>query len=100
MNHDQFYVRHDYERLILSQPQIQFQGLWEKDQKYFILCPMLDSSTKTKEGDALIDWFNNSCKVIGSPTQLVSFIPDDAIPVPIRTAEEVALQQRGAIKDR
>lgn len=98
MNHDQFYVRHDYERLILSQPQIQFEGLWVKDQKYFILCPMLDSSTKTKEGDALIDWFNNSCKVIGSPTQLVSYIPDDAIPVPIRTAEEVALQRGEPLK--
>lgn len=91
MNHDQFYARSGYESLILQQPHINFNGLWEIAGRHFIVCPSLDSSPMTSTGKPLVDWFNSECRVIGSPVSLVKKIPEGAARIPERTAIELSL---------
>lgn len=91
MNYDKYYARSGYESLILQQPQIYFEGLWEVNDRYFIVCPSLTTSPITSSGKQLADWFDNECRVIGSPVSLIQKTPPGATRVPERTAEELSL---------
>lgn len=91
MEYDNFYARSSYESLILRQPQIEFDGLWEAGNRYFILCRSLDGASIALDGKPLIDWFNGECKILGSPVSIVQSVPEGATRVPERTATELSL---------
>lgn len=91
MNYDKFYARSSYEALILQQSHIHFGGLWQVKDCFLVLCSSLDISLKTVDGKLLVDWFNYECASAICPIQLVQVLPEGAIRVPERTAEELAL---------
>lgn len=83
-------VRQSYERLLLAQPQLEFDGLWFKDQIYYIVCPELTPDTKSKEGMPLEIWFRMH-QLMGPLTKIVSEAPAGAERIRSRTAEDLAL---------
>jgi len=91
VDYDKLYARSGYESLILKQPHIRFEGLWEVGGRYYIVCPSLDSEPKSSSGRPISDWFHNECRIVGSPVSLVNKIPEGAIKIPERTAVELSL---------
>jgi hypothetical protein len=92
MNYDRFYARYAYEALLLQQPHIQFDGLWQVvGPSYYILCPSLKNAPITVDGKPLAEWFNHECRPVGSPVRLAETIPEGSIRVPERTVEELSL---------
>lgn len=86
---DKYLARLSYERFILRQPNVIVEGLWKKDDKFYVVCPRLDSQM-TKDGEPLIEWFDYNCRNIGSSIDLVLTAPPDAIQIPARTMLEIA----------
>lgn len=83
------YALHSYERLILKKNKVSFGGLWELDNFYYI---SIKSGFDIGESDflELNDWFHESCRVIGTPVEIVRMPPVGAVLVPPRTASELA----------
>jgi hypothetical protein len=83
-------VRQSYERLLLAQSQLEFDGLWFKDDRYYIVCPELTDDTESRDGMPLDTWFRMH-EIIGPPTVIVRAHIADAERVCSRTAEDLAL---------
>lgn len=83
------YALHSYERLILIKNKISFGGLWELDNYYYVSIKFgfeIDDSALLE----LRSWFHDSCRVIGTPVEIVRQPPPGAMLVPPRTASELA----------
>ena len=90
VNHDKHYARYSYESLILQQSHIPFDGLWTNGVHYFAVCPALDTGSMANNGEPLIEWFNQKCRVITSPVTIVASAPVATLKVPERSAEELS----------
>jgi hypothetical protein len=88
------YAQTSYERLILTQLDIEFQGLWYKDDVYFIACDTVESAT-TESGMPIRDWFDTHCRVIAYQVDLVAKPPQGSTRVPSRTPQQLS-QLNGA----
>ena len=86
------YVRYSYERLILQQHHIEFNGLWYAGDKNpcYIVCEHLESAPKTTCGKDLIEWFDRECRVMTSWVEIVSLADPSWIRIPERNSEELA----------
>jgi hypothetical protein len=84
-----YYARWSYEALLQQQPHVKFEGLWQLDREYFVVCPELATAT-TMDGSDLQGWFDYSCKTAGSPVRIVAMPPHGATPVAERTASDRA----------
>ena len=83
------YALHSYETLILKKNKVSFGGLWELDNFYYI---SIKSGFDIGESDFsdLNFWFHESCRVIGTPVEIVRAPPPGAVLIPPRTAAELA----------
>lgn len=88
--YDDHYARWSYEQLLVQQPHIKFDGLWRVGYSHFIICPELDTA-RTTEGEALFEWFDNKCRTVTAPVEIVTSCPPNAERVPERTALDRAL---------
>ena len=88
------YAQTSYERLILEQPDIYFQGLWCKDDVYYIACKDLVRSV-VSDGTSLAKWFDNSCRIIAYRVDLVESPPEGAVRIPSRSSVQLS-QLNGA----
>ena len=77
-------ARKSYERLLLLQPHIRVGGLWQKDHRFFVVCPDLHDGLLTHDGQPLNEWWNDSARVVGAPMELVSAVPEGAVRLPER----------------
>jgi hypothetical protein len=84
-----YLARASYERFIISQPQIQIEGLWCTENQFYILCPELEEGTTSFDGEPIQEWFRGN-KIIGAPVILVNEIQEGAVRVSDRTAEDIA----------
>lgn len=86
------YDRFSYERLLLQQPHIDFDGLWydPHSKRAFILCQTLNQGVKTESGKDINSWFKQECKAASSGVQLVDKIDEEFIRIPDRTSAEIA----------
>lgn len=90
-NYDEYYARKSYDTIALQQPHIHFTGLFYLNDQYLILCDSAVDTLLTTKGEPLLKWIGRH-KIIGTPPlQLVNFLPSNAIKVPSRTIEEIAL---------
>ncbi len=89
INHDRYYARWIYEKLVFMQPHIDFDGLWCLGDCYYIVCKSLDEKAPiTTSGEPLQEWFEN-CRVMASPTFLVVSPPNGSEKITeMRTKEE------------
>ena len=83
-------ARKSYERLLLFQPHIRVAGLWQKDYRFFVVCPDLQDGLLTHDGQPLNQWWNDSARVLGAPMELVSAVPEGAVRLPERDIDELA----------
>lgn len=88
------YAQVSYERLILTQPDIKFQGLWHKDDIYYIACRDCDTSL-AHDGSRLSDWFHEHCRVLGYRVELVDSPPEGSTRVRPRNTTQLS-QLNGA----
>lgn len=88
------YAQVSYERLLLTQPDFEFQGLWEKDGRYYIACSDIETAI-TSGGTPLKKWFDECCRVIAYQVDLVTTPPPNATRLPARTVEQLS-QLHGA----
>lgn len=79
----------NYNYLILHQYHLKIDGLWRLNNHYFILCPDLDESTQTIDGSNLNKWFRDH-SILGTPTQLVNSVPENAERIPTFTKDDVS----------
>lgn len=86
------YAKCSYERIILSQSHIRFNGLWKLDYKFYIHCQSLDQAC-TDSGIPLGEWFHTNIRIIGCPISLVSTLPEGAQRIPARTPEQLSVLQ-------
>jgi hypothetical protein len=83
-------ARKSYERLLLLQPHIRVSGLWQKDYRFFVVCPDLQDGLLTHDGQPLNEWWNDSARVLCAPMELVSAVPEGAVRLPERDIDELA----------
>lgn len=88
------YAQVSYERLLLTQPDFELQGLWEKDGRYYIACSDIATAI-TSGGASLKEWFDNHCRVIAYQVDLVATPPPGATRIPARTVQQLS-QLHGA----
>lgn len=84
------YAQESYERLILQKHTIFFDGLWELDGRYYILIGEPSMNLTDAEFTASVDWFDESCRIICTPVELVKSLPPNAISVPARTSIQLS----------
>ncbi|MBL3848402.1 hypothetical protein PDJ85_22320 [Bacillus cereus group sp. TH260-2LC] len=84
-----FYSRWSYDEFRIKQPHVKTDGLWEKDNFYFIKCK--DSTIKPLNDIELTleEHFNKKIKAAGAPVRLVEVVPEGAIRVQDRSLEEI-----------
>jgi hypothetical protein len=85
---DRWGARSSYEWMLMQQPQILFDGLWQVGDDFFIVCPTLGEDPSARDGTPLTAWFASN-RVIGAPVQLVPRAPAGAVKVPVRTLEQL-----------
>ncbi|TCK61539.1 hypothetical protein [Seleniivibrio woodruffii] len=90
INHDKYYARVSYERLILQAPHVPFNGLWVKDNQYFAVCPYLNEKEYNVNDKKLTEWFDNECRMASSPISIVQKAPDDSLRVEERSVTDLA----------
>nr|WP_298171157.1 hypothetical protein [uncultured Pseudomonas sp.] len=88
------YAQVSYERLLLTQPDFNLQGLWEKDGRYYIVCSDIATAI-TSDGTPLKEWFDEHCRVIAYQVDLIATPPPGATRLPARTVEQLS-QLHGA----
>lgn len=88
---DRHYARFAYESLLLRQPHVHLDGLWESSGRFVIVCPGLNSQLISKEGRPISDWFNRECRPITCPIELATKAPVNAKRISERTNEELVL---------
>jgi hypothetical protein len=84
------FARISYERLILGEPHIAFDGLWCLNDQFFIVCTDLARQPTVRSGQALDGFFEHAYKIMGAPVELVAAPPPDAQRLAERTATELA----------
>lgn len=86
-----YLARYAYESLILKQSHIQFDGLWEKDNSYYVVCSSLSDDLLTDEGDKFsVEWFDRNCRPVVCPMYLAISAPLGSRFVEPRTADELS----------
>jgi len=88
------YAQVSYERLLLTQPDFNLQGLWEKNGRYYIACSDIATAI-TSGGTPLKKWFDEHCRVIAYQVDLTETPPPGATRLPARTVEQLS-QLHGA----
>lgn len=88
------YAQTSYERLILTQPDIEFGGLWYSNSRYYIVCAGIDTAVSS-EGIPLKEWFDEHCRIVAYQVDLVAVPPADAVQIPARTPAQLS-QLNGA----
>ncbi|TXD36983.1 hypothetical protein FRC98_09585 [Lujinxingia vulgaris] len=84
------WARTSYENLLLFQPHILTEGLWEDKGVFHIVCPNL-SQDMTADGEQSIqEWFKDECRIIGTPISLVQTKPKKTNEIAARSAAERA----------
>lgn len=81
-------ARWSYEKLLLSQPHIQVEGLYLSNNYFKILIPNFET-LKSEDGQSLEQWFKNQ-KAMVSPIKIVGAIGPEDIPIQPRTSLEIA----------
>lgn len=84
-------VRQSYERFLLSQPQLEFGGLWFKDDVYYIVCRRSPTHEAGPDHGTIKDRFWMYEMMGSPPTEVVADVPVGADRVPCRSAEDLAL---------
>jgi len=84
------YAQESYERLILQKHTIFFDGLWELDDWYFVLIGEASRSLADSDFADLVSWFDESCRIIGTPVKIVRSLPTGAVPVPARSSTQLS----------
>jgi hypothetical protein len=84
------YAQESYERLILQKHTIFFDGLWELEGCYYVLIG--DASTNLTDQDYadLVFWFDQSCRIVGTPVKIVKNLPFGSVSVPARTKSQLS----------
>ncbi|USS56768.1 hypothetical protein [Pseudomonas kermanshahensis] len=88
------YAQTSYERLILTQPDIEFGGLWNLNSGYYVVCREVEGALSS-DGTPLKEWFDEHCRIIAYPVDLVAVPPEGAVRVPARTPAQLS-QLNGA----
>ncbi|UCR85305.1 hypothetical protein [Pseudomonas chlororaphis] len=84
------YAQESYERLILQKHTIAFDGLWELDGWYYILIGEPSMSLTDLELSSLVSWFDESCRVMGTPVKIVRALPSGSVSVPARSSAQLS----------
>ncbi|MCU1739575.1 MULTISPECIES: hypothetical protein [unclassified Pseudomonas] len=84
------YALESYERLILQKYNIFFDGLWEFEDCYYVLIGEASTNLPDQELANLISWFDESCRVIGTPVKIVKKLPVGAVSVPARSSSQLS----------
>jgi hypothetical protein len=84
---DRYFARFNYERLLVEQAHVAFDGLWQLGEHFFVVCPSLADCPAASDGKPLPVWFDDNVTV-GSPIDLVSAPPAGAVRVGPRSLEE------------
>lgn len=79
MNYDPLAIL-AYETFLLSQYQIETQGLYYKAGTYLIHCPMVNKDTLAQNGGTLYKWFSNN-KIMGTQIEISNKIPNDFVKI-------------------
>ncbi|XXX79559.1 hypothetical protein WMF30_12385 [Sorangium sp. So ce134] len=82
-------ARWSYERLRLSQPQVDTRGLWYLNGHFFVHCPNLANEQPSGGGASLMAWFA-SHRAMCAPIDLVAEVPPGAELVEPRSIEEIS----------
>ncbi|WP_139834882.1 hypothetical protein [Pseudomonas sp. B15(2017)] len=84
------YAQESYERLILQKHTIFFDGLWEFEGRYYVLIGERSKDMPDQEFAGLVSWFDESCRIIGTPVKIVKKLPDGSVSVPERTVSQLS----------
>lgn len=84
------YAQESYERLILQKHTIFFDGLWELDGWYYVLIGEASMSLTDSEFADLVSWFDESCRVIGTPVKIVKNLPIGSVSIPARSSAQLS----------
>ena len=82
------YGRWSYDNFVLNQPHINVEGLFEKNRKYYIVCPNINVETKAMDGENIYEWFRDN-REIGCPIELVTKCPEKSVKIDERTIDEL-----------
>ncbi|MCM3222921.1 hypothetical protein M3644_24480 [Bacillus cereus] len=84
-----FYSRWSYDEFRIKQPHVETDGLWEKDNFYFIKCKDSSINPLNDMELTLEEHFDQKIKALGAPVRLVEVVPEDAIRVKDRSLHEI-----------
>lgn len=84
------YAQESYERLILQKHTIFFDGLWELDGWYYVLIGEASMSLTDSEFADLVSWFDESCRIIGTPVKIVKNLPIGSVSIPARSSAQLS----------
>jgi len=83
-------ARYSFDRLLIEQPDLRDLTLWKIGLDFFVLYPELSEESVAKNGQNLVEWFDYSCRPVATSMRIVATVPEEALQIPVRTAEEVA----------
>jgi len=83
------YTRWSYDEFRIKQPHIETEGLWVKNDFYYIKCKDLTVKPINDDELSIEEHFNRKIKAIGAPVMLVDKLPEEVTRVKDRSLQEV-----------
>ncbi|MCQ9186803.1 hypothetical protein KMT30_48760, partial [Streptomyces sp. IBSBF 2953] len=64
--------------------------MWELEGSYYVLIGEASINLTDQELTNLVSWFDESCRIIGTPVKIVKALPIGSVSVPARSSSQLS----------